>query len=127
MDKYRINRYYKKRQGGIFLNVKHFIKDRLLVFEITEDIDQHNSEIIRRRADYEIQRFMPKRVIFDFNHVVFMDSAGIGLIIGRYKTITSLGGVLEIVNVNDNLKRIFEMSGILKIIPVIEGKEVKYG
>ena len=63
------------------MNVKHFIEDRLLIFEITEEIDHHTCEIIRRRADYEIQRFMPKRVVFDFNRVVFMDSAGIGLVI----------------------------------------------
>ena len=61
------------------MNVKHFVQEKLLIFEITEELDHHNVEIIRRRADYEIQRFMPKTVIFDFNHVLFMDSAGIGL------------------------------------------------
>lgn len=105
------------------MNVKHFIEDRLLVFEITEELDHHSVEMIRRRADYEIQRFMPKRVIFDFDRVVFMDSAGIGLIIGRYKTVNSLGGNLEMINVKDKLKRVFEMSGILKIVPIIETKE----
>lgn len=105
------------------MNVKHFLEDRLLVFEITEDLDHHSSEIIRRRADYEIQRFMPKRVIFDFNRVVFMDSAGIGLVIGRYKTASSFGGKLEMVNVNDNLRRIFEMAGILKMIPIVDSLE----
>lgn len=105
------------------MNVKHFMEDRLLVFEITEDLDHHRSEIIRRRADYEIQRFMPKRVVFDFNRVVFMDSAGIGLIIGRYKTVSSFGGSLEMTNVSDKLKRVFEMSGILKIIPMIDSYE----
>lgn len=105
------------------MNVKHFLEDRLLVFEITEDLDHHSSEMIRRRADYEIQRFMPKRVVFDFNRVVFMDSAGIGLVIGRYKTASSFGGKLEMVNVNDNLRRIFEMAGILKMIPIVDSIE----
>lgn len=105
------------------MNVKHFMEDRLLVFEITEELDHHHVEIIRRRADYEIQRFMPKRVVFDFNRVVFMDSAGIGLVVGRYKTLNSLGGSLEMTNVSDKLKRVFEMSGILKIIPIIENFE----
>ena len=105
------------------MNVKHFIEDRLLVFEITEELDHHTCEIIRRRADYEIQRFMPKRVVFDFNRVVFMDSAGIGFVIGRYKNINSFGGKLEMMNVRDNLKRVFEMSGILKMIPMIDSYE----
>lgn len=99
------------------------MEDRLLVFEVTEELDHHMCEIIRRRADYEIQRFMPKRVVFDFNRVVFMDSAGIGLIMGRYKTVNSLGGKLEMMNVKDNLKRVFEMSGLLKILPIIQSYE----
>ena len=107
------------------MNFKHFIEDRLLIFEITEEIDHHTCEIIRRRADYEIQRFMPKRVVFDFNRVVFMDSAGIGLIIGRYKTVSSFGGKLEMINVRDNLKRVFEMSGILRIVPIVDSCEEK--
>ena len=107
------------------MNVKHFTEDKLLVFEITEDLDHHATEKIRRRADYEIQRFMPKRVVFDFNRVVFMDSAGIGLIIGRYKTTCCYGGTLEMMNVSEKIKRVFERSGILKIIPIIKSyKEV---
>lgn len=105
------------------MNVKHFVEDKLLVFEITEELDHHVSERIRRRADYEIQRFMPKRVVFDFNRVVFMDSAGIGLVIGRYKTASCFGGRLELMNVNQKVKRVFEMSGILKIIPIIDSYE----
>ena len=105
------------------MNVKHFIEERILVFEIVEELDHHTCEIIRRRADYEIQRFMPRKVIFDFNRVVFMDSAGIGLIIGRYKTVTALGGTLEMINVSNKLRQVFEMSGILNIIQINDIKE----
>lgn len=101
------------------MNVKHFIEDKLLVFEIVEELDHHACERIRKRADYEIQRFMPKKVILDLKKVSFMDSAGIGLVLGRYKTTNSFGGSLEIANANNKLKKIFEMSGILKIIPII--------
>lgn len=104
------------------MNVKHFIEDKLLVFEITEELDHHASERIRRRADYEIQRFMPKKVIFDFNRVVFMDSAGIGLVIGRYKTASCFGGKLEMRNVNKKIRKVFEMSGILDIIPIVDSQ-----
>lgn len=102
------------------MNVKHFIEDKIIIFEITEELDHHSSEKIRKRADYEIQRLMPKRTIFDFKKVKFMDSAGIGLILGRYKLAEAYGGKLELLNVSKNLKRIFEMSGILKIISIID-------
>ena len=86
-------------------------------------MSKHSVQKIRRRADYEIERYMPKRVIFDFDSVTFMDSAGIGLLIGRYKFTNLLGGRLEIANLTQSVRKIFEMSGILKLIPVtdIEG------
>ena len=63
---------------------------------------------------------MPKRVVFDFDSVTFMDSAGIGLIIGRYKFANMLGGKLEVANLTNSVKKIFEMSGILRLIPVTQ-------
>lgn len=73
--------------------------------------------------DYEIERHMPKKIIFDFNSVTFMDSAGIGLIIGRYRIANMLGGEVEIANVTESIKRILELSGILKIIRVTDLEE----
>ena len=104
------------------MNVKHFIEDKLLIIELNEDIDHFQTERIRKRADYEIQRLMPKKVIFDFKKVNFMDSAGIGLILGRYKTASCYGGDIELINANNKIKRIFEMSGLKKFI--VKEKEV---
>lgn len=101
-------------------------KDRLLEFKITEEIDHHTTEKIRRRMDNEITRYMPRKVVFDFNQVTFMDSAGIGMLIGRYKMMKMLGGSTELVNVKPSIKKIFEMCGVLKIIP-IRKEESKVG
>ena len=73
------------------LNIEYDTKDKLLVLKITEEIDHHTTEKIRRRADYEINRLLPRKVVFDFNSVTFMDSAGIGFLIGRYKEAKVLG------------------------------------
>lgn len=73
--------------------------------------------------DNEITRFLPRKVVFDFSNVTFMDSAGIGMLLGRYKLIRMLGGCLEIININRQIKKLFEMSGILKIIPVADKLE----
>ena len=100
------------------MNVRYIEKDKLLYFDLTEEIDHHTTEEIRRKADYEIERYMPKRVIFDFDSVTFMDSAGIGLIIGRYKFAKMIGAKVEVSNLTKSVKRIFEMSGILKLIPI---------
>ena len=68
--------------------------------------------------DNEITRYMPRKTIFDFSRVTFMDSAGIGMLIGRYKMMKLIGGSLEIVNISQTVRRILEMSGINKIIPM---------
>ena len=96
---------------------KFYEEDKLLVFKITDEIDDCSVQKIRRRADYEIERYMPKKVIFDFNCVTFMDSAGIGMIIGRYKFANMIGAKLGVANLTQSVKKIFEMSGILRLIP----------
>ncbi len=101
----------------------YFKEDKLLVFKITEEIDEHSVQMIRGKADYEIKRYMPKRIVFDFDSVTFMDSAGIGLIIGRYKLASMIGAKLEMKNLSNGVRKIFEMSGLLRLIPETKNKE----
>lgn len=104
------------------MKVTYNEKDKLLYLQITEEIDHHSSEKIRTRADFEIQKYIPKKLTFDFENVNFMDSAGIGLILGRYKMISMFGGSMDITNVNPSVKKVLEMAGITKIIPIREEK-----
>ena len=98
--------------------------DNCLYIQITEEIDHHSTQIIRRKMDNEITRFMPRKVVFDFSKVSFMDSAGIGLLIGRYKLAKMLGGVAEITNTSKSIEKVLEMSGITRIIPIIQNSKV---
>lgn len=66
-------------------------RDKTLLVEITEEIDHHTTDKMRRKIDDDITRYMPRKIIFDFNKVSFMDSAGIGMVIGRYKMMNMLG------------------------------------
>ena len=72
------------------MQIKYLEKDKLLFFALEEEIDHHTTKELRRKMDYEIERRMPKKVIFNFNSVSFMDSAGIGLLLGRYKIVNML-------------------------------------
>ena len=100
-------------------------EDKQLIFKMDEEIDECTAQKIRRKLDNEIERHMPKEVIFDFNNVSFMDSAGIGLIIGRYKLANMLGGKVQVANMAMPVRKIFEMSGLQKIIPEITQKGKK--
>jgi len=102
------------------MKVEYQKEDKLLYLKITEEIDHHSCEKIKKRADYEIQIHIPKKVIFDFENVNFMDSSGIGMVIGRYKLASMFGGKTSMVNVKPAIKKVFEMSGILKLIPIEE-------
>ncbi len=105
------------------MKIDHYIDEKTLKVYLTEEIDHHTSSIIRTRLDYEISRFRPKKVVIDLEKVKFMDSAGIGLIIGRFKVAKSYGGSLEIENSSDKLMKIFEMAGLPKIIDFKENKK----
>lgn len=98
------------------MEVKYYEDARMLLLKITEEIDECKVKEIRRRADYEIERYMPKTVVFDFDSVTFMDSAGIGMVIGRYKQAAMLGAKLQLANLTDSVRKIFQMSGVLRLI-----------
>lgn len=102
------------------MNVTYDNEHRTLKLQMTEEIDHCMAEKIRNKADFEIQKYMPHEVLMDFENVSFMDSAGIGMILGRYKTTKMIGGKLNITNVKPALKKVLEMSGILKIISIVE-------
>ena len=99
-------------------------EDKQLIFKINEDIDEYVAQKIRRKLDNEIERYMPRKVVFDFSNVSFMDSAGIGLLMGRYKLASMLGGQVEVKNITPSIKKIFEMSGIQKVIPCQNAKKM---
>ena len=93
-------------------------ESKTLILRVTEEIDQHVADKIRRKLDNEIEIYSPRKVVFDFNGIEFMDSSGIGMVLGRYKLVRMLGGNFEIINVNKRLRRIFDMSGVSRIINI---------
>ena len=106
------------------MHVEYEKKEKKLILKIEEEIDHHNSEKIRKRADYEIEIHIPKKVVFDLEDVSFMDSSGIGMLIGRYKLASMLGGKTNIINVKPAVKKVLEMSGVLKLISIEENENL---
>ena len=100
------------------MEIQYSNENKALLLKITDELDHHAVEKLRRKVDYEIEKHIPRKVIFDFNNVTFMDSAGIGLILGRYKSISSLGGKLEIINASETVNKILIMSGVNKLIDI---------
>ena len=82
--------------------------------------DHHNAEEIRKRSDYLIDQNHIRYVIFDFTDTTFMDSSGIGVIMGRYKRIYMLGGEVCAVHTSERMKKILTMSGVTRIMQIYE-------
>lgn len=93
---------------------------RKLTINFNGEIDHHTCLEVSKKADEVIRKYLPLEVVFDFKKVSFMDSSGIGMLLGRYKQLIRFGGSAKMQNLNSEMKRIFKMSGIFKIIPEIE-------
>lgn len=97
------------------MNISYVSAKRTLVVEISGEIDHHSAAEYRRRIDNEFIRTKAKNIVFDFTHLSFMDSSGIGLIMGRYKLIRPIGGKVILAGVSPQLDRLISISGIYKI------------
>ena len=84
------------------------------------ELDQHMAEKIRNTIDSEILKRGAKTLIFDMNEIPFMDSSGIGMLIGRYKLMKRMGGQVEVTGMKEPVRRIFRMSGLNQIMKVNE-------
>ena len=110
-----------KKQNGVTSNkgeegTCYDIYERCLIIRLNNELDHHNAIRIREKADKLIDRHNIKHIIFDFSGASFMDSAGIGVIMGRYRKVIFIGGKTAVVNVNSSVDRIFRLSGLYKII-----------
>ena len=91
--------------------LKFTLRSRTLIVTASGDIDQHNAGSVREQIDLKISHENVKRLIFDFSKLDFMDSSGIGIIIGRYKLMKALGGSVAIVTTKPTLQKLLELSG----------------
>lgn len=100
--------------------MKYQVQENCLTIFLPYELDHHSAEEIRRESDHLVTRNHIRYIIFDFAETVFMDSSGIGMIMGRYRQIYMLGGEICAVHVNERVKKILTMSGVTKIMEIIE-------
>ncbi|MGN1098111.1 MAG: anti-sigma factor antagonist [Clostridia bacterium] len=99
--------------------LKEFIEcGNTLVAVLSGEIDQYSAAYLRSKIDIEFELSNKKNLVLELSEVGFMDSAGIGLIIGRYKNLTSLGGKTALAAAGPKLKKILELSGVTKLVKI---------
>ena len=87
---------------------------------LPEEIDHHKSIAISQGADAYILKDKVGNVVFDFEKTRFMDSSGIGIIMGRYKKISCFGGKVFAINADPRIRRTLMISGLHKVIEIME-------
>ena len=105
------------------MEIKLISDKRTLLVKIEGELDHHIAEKIKTAVDEKIRSTNAVNIIFDFTELSFMDSSGLGVIMGRYKKVRTLGGKILIYGVNAGILRIMEMSGIDKIIKLTPSYE----
>ena len=101
--------------------IKCYLEDKTLLVEIlSTELDHHIAREVREEIDKILMKKQIFYIIFDFQYVNFMDSSGIGVIIGRYKKIVNHGGKVSVINMNTRVKKLFNLSGMTKIVSIYD-------
>ena len=96
------------------------IENRNLYIYLDGELDHHLAKKIKYQCDIILKSYPIKDIEFDFTNSPFIDSSGIGVIMGRYKRIYMLGGEVCAVHANERMKKILTMSGVTKIMQIYE-------
>lgn len=98
------------------MHLDYEIYGNTMVVKLKGELDHHVAEQIRTDLDESIAKNRCKNLIFNLSDMKFMDSSGIGVIIGRYKKISQSGGKVSVVQVSEKVDKIFSLAGMYRII-----------
>jgi stage II sporulation protein AA (anti-sigma F factor antagonist) len=94
------------------------MQEDILRCVIRGDIDHHSARTVRTQIDEEMYRRRPMRVVLDLSHVDFMDSSGLGLILGRFNKASEIGAEFILYNPNAGVTKILDLAGIGRMIKI---------
>ena len=100
------------------MSVKIINEDNKVIALLSGEIDHHNAKSLRQDIDFSLRENQPEELIMDFSEVGFMDSSGIGLVMGRYKLMQEIGGNLVDRNPPPHIKKVMRLSGIDRLASI---------
>lgn len=105
------------------MNLTYSKQNKTLLVKIDGEIDHHTCEKLRTETEHALEKMRMKHIVFIFTNVTFMDSSGIGVLIGRYKDVSHMGGRVAVAAPSEQMERIFALSGLKSIIPCFATQE----
>jgi stage II sporulation protein AA (anti-sigma F factor antagonist) len=97
-------------------------KKDVLVVRLQGELDHHTADELRTKVDEVLRNPEIRHIVLSLTDLSFMDSSGIGVILGRYKQISARSGEMVVCSINPTIYRIFEMSGLFKVIKFRENE-----
>lgn len=97
----------------------------ILIVKPMGEIDHHSAKPLREQIDTALYLYRPSTVIMDLSGVGFMDSSGLGLILGRYTKAKDLGGKLIVANPGPSVERVLNLAGTHKLITIKKNEVIK--
>jgi stage II sporulation protein AA (anti-sigma F factor antagonist) len=91
---------------------------------LSGELDHHTAKEMREAIDTAIELNMPTLLILDFKDVTFMDSSGIGLVMGRYKLMKSLGGKIRVLNLSPGAYKVMCLAGLERLGEVRQKEDI---
>ena len=124
VDSYTISIFSNtKKQEDVTMECHYELKEGCLTISMPKELDHHSAEQLRMEADLLIDSYRVRNLVFDFSGTEFMDSSGIGVLIGRCRNMSYCGGSVKAQHMNDRIQKIFRISGLHKLM---ETEAVKY-
>ncbi len=90
----------------------------VLIVRLRGELDHHTADVVRYKMEDALLRGNVDHVILSLKDLQFMDSSGLGVILGRYKQVKGKGGKMVVCDINPNVHRLLELSGLFKILTV---------
>ncbi len=105
--------------------LSHVRKQDVLLVRLTGELDQCSASGIRRDLDALLSDPRVRHLVIDMEGMPFMDSSGLGVILGRYRALSLRGGTVSLMHLSPQVRRVYDLSGMARIIPVIGEKEAQ--
>ena len=107
------------------MGVRLIFREGVLTALLSGEIDHHSAREIRGEIDGTAEKVRPKKLVLDFSAVQFMDSSGVGLIMGRCKMMQIWGGEVEITNLPQKIQKIVSLAGLNSLCRIQGGNKVE--
>ncbi len=115
---------YGEGEMRINLQVELEQQRNVLIVRLRGELDHHTADIVRFKMEDAIMRGRCDHVVLSLKELQFMDSSGLGVILGRYKLLKSRGGKMVVCDTQPGVKRLFELSGLFKILSFYDSERL---